>query len=75
MKVQALTSPQQTQAASLKAAVTSAQSALVAARAAFAAYLVSCLPPNAGSPPTPATLAPGQRAQLTSDGTSLVILP
>jgi hypothetical protein len=66
MKAYTLTSPQQNEAATLKAAVATAQAALIAANRALAAYLAT----SAG-----VTLSAGQRLQLTSDGTSVILTP
>jgi len=74
MKAYSLTSPQQAEAATLKAAVTTAREALIAANQALAAYLATETGNVAGSPPA-STLSSGQRFQLTSDGTMAILLP
>jgi hypothetical protein len=65
MKSVALTTAQQTQAASLKAAFVTAQQAAKTAHTAYMTFLSTA----AGVPVTP-----GQRLQLTDDGTSVVII-
>jgi hypothetical protein len=74
MKAYSLTSAQQTEAAALKAAVSSARAAFVAAQQAFEAYLAAATGNVAGSPPT-STLNGAQRLQLTSDGTTAILQP
>jgi hypothetical protein len=74
MKAYTLTTDQQTEAAALKAAVLTAQAALVAANQALTAYLTSATCNLAGSPPS-STLKSGQRLQLTADGTMAILLP
>jgi len=63
MKVITLTSPQQTQAASLKAAVATAQAAYVTAQQAYVAFLKAA-----------ASATGTQTAKLTDDGTSVVVM-
>ena len=62
MKTATLTAPQQTEAATLKAASATALTALVAAQTALAAYLRTS---------TGATAA--QRVQLSDDGTTVIV--
>jgi hypothetical protein len=54
--------------------VAAAQAALVAANQVLALHLATASGNVAGSPPVP-TLTAGQRLQLTSDGTSAILLP
>jgi hypothetical protein len=68
MQVVSLTGPQQTQAASLKAALATAQSAHVAARDAYQNYLEACA--AAGSPP----VASFHKLVLTDDGTAIIAM-
>jgi hypothetical protein len=70
MKVVALTTEQQTQAAALKATVTSTQTAAQAARVALQSFLNTAagITPSAKGRP-----APFQRVSLTDDGTSVVV--
>lgn len=70
MKVVTLTAAQQTQAATLKAAVVTTQTAAQTARTALQTFLntaAGITPPAKGKP------APFHRINLTDDGTSIVI--
>jgi hypothetical protein len=66
MKVVPITVAQQTQAVSLKASFTTAQQAAQTAHKAYIAFLSTA----AG-----VTLKPGQRLQLTDDGSAVVLIP
>ena len=67
MKVQALTTPQQTEAATLKTTATTARTAYIAAQQALTAYLKSCVTGIPTGQPAP------HHVQLSDDGTTLVI--
>lgn len=66
MKAVTLTAEQQTEAGALKGTFTAAQTAAQTAHKAYIAYLATV----AG-----VTLKPGQRLQLTDDGTAVVLIP
>ena len=62
MKTATLTTPQQTEAATLKAAAATARAALVAAQDALTSYLRTSVGATAS-----------QRVQLSDDGTTVII--